>query len=209
MTIEDYIIKHSGGEDPILNELERETNLKVLMPRMLSGKIQGKFLEYFSKMHQVEKILELGTFTGYSAICLAKGLGTSGKLDTIEINEELEKIARKYFAKAGFENKITLYIGDAIEIIPVLNSEYDLIFIDADKRLYPQYYKLVFDKLKVGGFILADNVLWGNKVVDKIEENDLYTKGIIEFNKIVNEDKRVENFIIPERDGLMIIKKKY
>lgn len=208
MTIEQYIENHSDAEDLVLKELSRETHLKVLMPRMLSGHIQGKLLEQISKMIRPERILEIGTYTGYSAICLAKGLTEHGKLHTIEINEELEQISTKYFTKYGFNSKIIAHQGDALEIIPVIDEVFDLIFIDGDKRTYCEYYNLVIDKLQPGGFILADNVLWGDKVIEETAQNDLYTKGIKDFNILVKNDSRVEKFILPLRDGLTIIRKK-
>ncbi len=208
MTIDDYINQNSTPEDDVLKELNRETHLKVLAPRMLSGNIQGKLLESISKMIQPKTILELGTYTGYSAICMAKGLSPNGVLHTIEINDELESIIRKYIKKVDFESKIKLHIGDALTIIPSMEMEFDLVFIDADKRLYSQYYDLVIDKLKPGGFIIADNVLWGEKVIEAIQQNDLYTKGIVDFNNKIIKDNRVENFILPLRDGISIIRKK-
>ncbi len=208
MTIEEYITNNSEPEDTLLTELSRETHLKVLMPRMLSGHIQGKLLEHFSKMIKPVNILELGTYTGYSAICLSKGLQKNGKLHTIELNEELEEIASKYFQKSNLTNKIKQYFGNALKIIPKLDIKFDLVFIDADKREYPQYYKAIIDKVNPGGYIIADNVLWNNKVIEDKKLNDLYTKGVKYFNKFVNNDPKVENFILPLRDGLMILRKK-
>lgn len=208
MTIDEYIILHSDQEDKILVELSRETNLKVHQPRMLSGHIQGKFIEFFSKMIKPNNILEIGTYTGYSAICLAKGLAQDGLLQTIEINDERETIINKYITKAGLNKKIQVLFGDALEIIPTLNTNFEIVFIDADKPNYLNYYKLIFDKLKPGAYIIADNVLWNGKVIDKDFEDDESTSGIINFNKFVQNDKRVENFLLPIRDGLMIIRKK-
>ena len=206
--IEEYILNHSDEEDPILAELNRETNLKILRPRMLSGHLQGKILEMISKMINPERILELGTYTGYSAICLAKGLQENGIFHTIEINDELEDIIRKYFTKAQIENTVKLHFGDARKIIPEINEQFDLIFIDADKREYLEYYNIVFDYVKPGGFILADNVLWSGKVIDLKSPDDEYTKGIFEFNEFIKNDDRVEKVILPLRDGLMLIRKK-
>ncbi|MEA3317791.1 MAG: O-methyltransferase [Bacteroidota bacterium] len=206
--IEKYLTKYSETEDSVLQELNRETNLKVLRPRMISGNIQGKFLEMITKMINPKKILELGTFTGYSAICFAKGLSENGKLHTIEINDELEDFILKYFEKAKVLNKITLHIGNAIDILPNLDNDFELVFIDADKRQYIEYYNLVIDKVKPGGFILADNVLWNGKVIEMGKPDDEYTKGIMEFNKYIKNDKRVENVILPLRDGLTLIRKK-
>lgn len=206
--IEEYILNHSDKEDPVLAELNRETNLKILRPRMLSGHLQGKVLEMISKMIHPERILELGTYTGYSAICLAKGLKEKGILHTIEMNDELEEIIRKYFLKAGIENKVNLHFGDARKIIPQLKEQFDLVFIDADKREYLEYYHLVFDFVKSGGFILADNVLWSGKVIELELPDDEYTKGIFDFNRFIKDDDRVEKVILPLRDGLTLIRKK-
>lgn len=203
-----YTEEHSSPHSDLLNELYRETHLKVMHPRMLSGSQQGKFLSMLSRMIQPESILEIGTYTGYSAICLADGLETNGKLYTLELNQELETIASKYFQKAGLEKKIVQYFGNALELIPEMNLEFDLVFIDADKENYPKYYQLVFDKLKPGGYLLVDNVLWSGKVVEPIKKSDKDTKGIVAFNKMVQEDERVENVLLPLRDGLMLIRKK-
>ncbi|MDA3952377.1 MAG: O-methyltransferase [Bacteroidales bacterium] len=206
--MKEYILEHSDKEDPILAELTRETNLKILNPRMLSGHLQGKVLEMISKMINPEKILELGTFTGYSAICLAKGLKENGILHTIEINDELEDIISKYLQKSGLENKIKPHFGDARKIIPQINEQFNLVFIDADKREYLEYYKIILDYIKPGGFILADNVLWGGKVFEQESPEDLHTKGIIEFNDFIKNDDRIEKVILPLRDGLTLIRKK-
>jgi predicted O-methyltransferase YrrM len=206
--IEEYILNHSDEEDPILEELNRETNLKILRPRMLSGHLQGKVLEMISKMIQPEKILELGTYTGYSAICLAKGLQESGVLHSIEINDELEDIILKYIKKANLGEKIKLHFGDARNIIPEINEQFDLVFIDADKREYIEYYNIVFDYVKPGGFILADNVLWSGKVLNMETPDDEYTQGIFAFNELIKNDSRIEKVILPLRDGLTLIRKK-
>ncbi|HSH50358.1 MAG TPA: O-methyltransferase, partial [Bacteroidales bacterium] len=206
--IEQYIIDHSDPEDPLLAALNRETNLKVLRPRMLSGHLQGKILEMISKMVRPKKILEIGTYTGYSAICLAKGLPGNGILHTIEINDELEHFIRKYFQKAGLENKVKLHIGNALEIIPNLNQTFDLVFIDGDKRQYSTYYQTIFDYVKPGGFILADNVLWSGKVIELESPDDDYTRGIFKFNDLITKDDRIEKVILPLRDGLTLIRKK-
>lgn len=206
--LEKYILEHSTEEEQVLKDLNRQTHLQILMPRMLSGHLQGKTLEIISQMIQPKNILELGTYTGYSAICLAKGLKENGKLQSIEINDELEEIISEYIEKSDLQDKIEVHFGDAIDIIPKLNETFDLVFIDADKRKYPEYYDLIFDKVKSGGFILADNILWSGKVVEKLQPNDEYTKGILRFNKKVQEDERVENVIFPFRDGIMVIRKK-
>jgi len=205
--IEKYVFSHSTPENEILTELNRETNLKAIYPRMLSGPLLGKFLELVSYMIKPRYILEIGTFTGYSAICLAKGLSEDGRLITIEKNDELNRYSKKYFQKAGLSEKIDLITGNAKEIIPTLNMQFDLVFIDADKQEYVDYYTLSFDKINPGGFILADNVLWNGKVVCNKKYHDKETKGIIAFNELIKNDIRVENIIIPFRDGISIIRK--
>jgi len=206
--IDRYILDHIDEEDPVLTELDRETHLKVLGARMLSGHLQGQILTMISKMIQPKTILELGTFTGYSAICLAKGLKEDGKLVTIEVDDELEALARKYFKKAGLEHRIEHRIGSALEIIPTLSEKFDLVFIDADKREYVQYYELLIDRIGSGSYILADNTLWSGKVLDEPKADDLQTKGIIEFNELLKKDDRVEKVILPLRDGMTLIRKK-
>lgn len=208
LNIEEYILNHSDDEDPLLAELNRETNLKILRPRMLSGHLQGKILEMISKMIRPKRILEIGTYTGYSAICLAKGLMEDGILHTLEINDELEEIITKYIQKSGFQNQINVHFGNALEIIPILNEKFDLVFIDGDKREYLAYYELVLNYLKPGGFILADNVLWSGKVIELETPDDEYTKGIFDFNDFLKTDNRVEKVILPLRDGLTLIRKK-
>jgi len=208
MTINDYIINHTEKEDSVLDELERETNLKVLRPRMLSGHYQGKLIEFLSKMIQAQKILEIGTYTGYSAICWAKGLKEGGILHTIDINDELEGIITKYINKSGLKEKIKLHFGDAMNIIQTINETFDIVFIDADKPNYLNYYNLVFDKVKRGGYIIADNVLWDGKVIKEMKKEDESTKAIKEFNNFIQNDDRVENIILNIRDGLMIARKK-
>ncbi len=205
--LEKYILDHTEEEDPILKELDRETHLNVLRPRMLSGHLQGKMLEMFSKMIQPESILEIGTFTGYSAICLAKGLKAGGKLHTIEINDELESIAAKYIGKAGLSDVITCHIGNALDIVPGLNETFDLVFLDGDKREYSRYFDLVFDLVKPGGYLFADNILWSGKVTGKVDPRDEQTIGILEFNDKIKNDPRVSQVILPLRDGLMLIRK--
>ena len=175
---------------------------------MLSGHFQGRLLSMLSHMIQPERILEIGTYTGYSAICLAEGLTENGKLTTIDINEELEDIAREFIQKANLDNKIEYIIGDAMQIVPQLDEQYDLVFIDADKKNYCNYYHLVFDKVKPGGYILADNVLWSGKVVEDYEALDSETKIIMDYNKMVHEDPRVQEILLPIRDGLMLARKR-
>ncbi len=206
--LEQYILEHTEAESNLLAELNRETYHKVLLPRMLSGHLQGKVLEMISKMMQPAYILEVGTYTGYSALCLAQGLKEGGTLHTIEINDELENFTKSYIQKSGLEDKIKFHIGDATEIIPQLPDNIDLVFIDADKRQYLDYYKMIIDKTRSGGIVLADNVLWDGKVVADNNTKDDYTKGIMEFNDFVHQDKRVENVILPVRDGIMMLRKK-
>lgn len=205
--IHKYIEQFSTDEDEILSRVNRETWLKVLNPRMVTGKVQGKFLQFISQMTQPEYILELGTFTGYSAICLARGLKPGGQLHTVEKNDEVLIYAKNNFVSAGIEDKIVSHLGDAKEIIPSLDFRWDIVFLDADKINYLVYYKLLIDTLKPGALIIADNVLWNGKVLEEIEEKDIDTKAIHEFNEFVQNDNRVENVIIPLRDGLTMIRK--
>jgi len=206
-TIDRYLLDHSHEEDPVLKELARHTYLKEVHPRMLSGHILGSFLALFSRMLSPLGILEIGTYTGYSAICLARGLRPGGILTTIEVNDELRKMALRYFRKANLHDQIELINGDALDLIPRLTDTFDLVFIDANKDDYPDYYKLVFDKVRSGGYILVDNVLWGGKVLDD-NLSDPTTRTIDQFNKMIKEDRRVENILLPIRDGLMVIRKK-
>jgi len=205
--IETYITDHSSPEDDLLKRLNRETHLKVLNPRMLSGHVQGRFLEMISKMIRPQRILEIGTYTGYSAICLAKGLAGNGILHTIEVNPELEEFAKRYFREAGLESQIIQHGGDALELLPQIDETFDLVFIDAAKESYLDYYHLIFDKVRKGGFILADNALWDGKVVDPNQVQDKETQGIIAFNDFIRKDDRVENVLLSLRDGIMIIRK--
>jgi caffeoyl-CoA O-methyltransferase len=206
--IHKYILNHIDTEDEVLYKLDRETNLTVIGGRMISGHLQGQVLTMLSKMIQPKRILELGTFTGYSAICLAKGLQENGKLITIEIDDELESLSSKYFKKAGMQDIISQQIGSALEIIPTLKESFDLVFMDADKREYTKYYELVFDKVPSGGYIIADNTLWSGKVLDAPASDDHFTKAIIEFNTLIKLDNRVEKVILPLRDGMTVIRKK-
>ena len=201
-----YLLDHTSPEDPVLEDLFRQTHLRFVNPNMATGHLQGKFLEFISYMIRPGNILEIGTFTGYSAICLVKGLKPGGKLITIELNDELNAFSQSYFYRAGVESKITQLTGNALEIIPQLDLMFDLIFIDGDKREYTEYFRLIIDKIKPGGFILADNVLWGGNVLDN-ETCDAQTKGIIEFNEMIKNEKNIENVILPVRDGLMLIRK--
>ncbi|MDQ3192051.1 MAG: O-methyltransferase [Bacteroidota bacterium] len=206
--IEKYVLDHTSTEPEILQKLNRETNAKVLMPRMLSGHLQGRALSIFSKMISPMNILEIGTYTGYSAICLAEGLQEGGKIYTIDINEELEQMVREYLRDAGIENKTEYIIGNALEIIPQINKTFDLVFIDADKENYLNYFNLAFEKVRPGGYFIADNVLWSGKIIEPIEKQDKDTKALTEFNEAIQNDSRVENVLLPIRDGLMIIRKK-
>jgi predicted O-methyltransferase YrrM len=205
--IEQYIEQHSSQEDPVLEDLYRQTHIRFVNPNMVSGHLQGKLLEMLSFMVKPDNILEIGTFTGYSAICLSRGLKPDGKLITIEINDELNSFAHSFFCKAGADSKITQLTGRAQDIIPGLNLMFDLVFIDGDKREYVEYYRLIIDKVKPGGFIIADNVLWGEKVLEK-ETSDPQTLGIINFNEMVSRETAIEEVILPIRDGLMLIRKK-
>jgi len=202
-----YLEEHSQAEDPVLKELARHTYLKEVHPRMLTGHIMGNFLTLFSKLLAPEQILEIGTYTGYSAICLARGLRKGGKLITIEINDELHGTAIKFFSKAGLEDQIELINGDALDVIPALKGSFDLVFMDAHKDNYPNYYNLVIDRVSSGGYILTDNVLWGGKVLDD-KLQDQTTRTIDQFNKMITSDERVDNLLLPIRDGIMVIKKR-
>lgn len=205
--LNDYAERYSSEESRLLNDLNRETFSKVLMPRMLSGHIQGRMLSMLSHMISPKFILEIGTYTGYSALCLAEGLMDGGHLHTIDINDELAPMVKSYIAKAGLENKITLHNGNASEIIPSLAIPFDLVFIDADKVNYSLYYDLVFDKVSQGGFLIADNVLWSGKVLN-LETADKDTLAIHQFNEKIKKDIRVEKVLLTVRDGLLIIRKK-
>jgi predicted O-methyltransferase YrrM len=204
--LEEYIVGHSAPEDPVLGDLYRQTYLRFVNPNMVCGHFQGKFLELISGMLRPSLILEIGTFTGYSAICLARGLKENGRLITIETNDELADFAGLYFLKAGLEDRIIQKTGRAQDIIPSLNEEFDLVYIDGDKREYIDYYNLAIGKVKPGGFILADNVLWGGKVPEG-KPKDPQTRGIIDFNEMIIKQKDIENLILPVRDGIMIIRK--
>lgn len=195
----------SESESNLLKELNRSTNLKVLSPRMLSGHLQGRFLSLISKLKQPEHILEIGTYTGYSALCLAEGLQKKGELITIDPNEETNSVALKYFAKSPFASQIILLQGDATSLIPTLKKEFDIVFIDADKKNYPTYFDMVIDKVKKGGLIIADNVLWSGKVLEKEENMDADTKILHLFNVKIHNDTRVSNVLLSVRDGLMLM----
>lgn len=208
--LEKYIHDTSSPEDALLHELDRETHLRVLNPRMISGHIQGKLLELIVKMFRPKNILEIGTFTGYSALCMAAGLEEGATIDTCEVDDELEPLAQSFFDRSEHGHKITLHIGSALEIAPTLGKQFDLIFIDGDKREYPAYYDMLMDKGLVhsGSVMLADNILWYGKVVQPVAHNDHHTQALIEFNRKVVEDDRVESVILPLRDGINIIRVK-
>jgi caffeoyl-CoA O-methyltransferase len=205
--LEQFLLEHTTPEDPVLEDLYRQTHIRFVNPNMATGHLQGKFLELISIMIKPENILEIGTFTGYSAICLVKGLKPGGKLITIELNDELTAFSHSYFCRAEAEAKIIQMTGRAQEIIPGLDLMFDLVFIDGDKREYIEYYRLIIDKVKPGGFILADNVLWGGKVLER-ETTDPQARGIIDFNEMIRKETIIDNVIIPLRDGLMLIRKK-
>jgi caffeoyl-CoA O-methyltransferase len=203
--LQKYSEDHTTSENDLLKKINRDTHAKVMMPRMLSGHMQGRILSMISCMIKPSAILEIGTYTGYSALCLAEGLKPDGKLVTLDINEELESRVRNYFTESPFSAQIDYRIGNALEIIPSLNTDFDLVFIDADKENYARYYDLVINRVPLGGYILADNVLWSGKVLDEKADKD--TKAIKEFNRKVQEDSRVENVLLPVRDGILIMRK--
>ncbi len=206
--LDDYVCAHTEQEAELLYELNRRTHLEVLQPRMLSGQFQGRALSMISHMIQPKSILEIGTYTGYSALCMAEGLAEGGKIITLDKNEELEDLINEFVERAGLSETIDFRIGNAMEIIPTLDEQFDLVFIDADKRNYGNYYDLVIDKVPSGGYILLDNVLWSGKVLEEAEPNDIDTKELISLNKRLQDDDRVQNLLLPIRDGLTILRKK-
>ena len=206
--IDDYVCAHTENEPELLYALNRETYMNVLRPRMLSGHFQGRVLSMLSHMIQPKNILEIGTYTGYSALCFAEGLQKGGKILTIDKNEELEDLVNEYVQKSAYKDNIECRIGDAMEIIPTLTETYDLVFIDADKANYINYYNMIFDLVRPGGYIILDNVLWSGKVVEEVESGDLDTQILIDLNKRIHEDERVQEVLLPIRDGLMIARKK-
>ena len=208
MTIEEYILSHSDDEGALLKALERDAHVNLLRPRMLSGHLQGRILKMFCRMMQPRRVLEIGTYTGYATLCLAEGLPEDGLVHTLEINDEMEDFIFKYLNQSPLQEKIRVHFGDAMEIIPQLDEQFDLVFIDADKRLYSAYYDLVFPKVRAGGLILADNALWDGKVVETIPASDKQSLGILAFNEKIKQDERVEKVILPLRDGLTMIWKK-
>ncbi|WP_271765491.1 O-methyltransferase [Aquimarina algiphila] len=202
--LDTYVVNHTQKEPELLQQLTRETYQKILQPRMLSGPYQGRVLSMLSKLIHPKNILEIGTYTGYSALCLMEGIQQNGELHTIDINEELEDFQRKYFDLSPYGKQIYQYIGDATKIIPDLDMKFDLVFIDADKPNYPAYFELIIGKMNSGGVILSDNVLWSGKVVEKVNEDDLSTKALLKYNALLVEDHRIETVLLPIRDGLTI-----
>ena len=205
--LEEYIHEYTSPEDPVLAELNRNTWVRTVHPQMIAGHLQGKILEMISCMIRPQRILEIGTFTGYSAICLAKGLSEDGRLFTLEADDEITGFAGGYIRKSGLSDRITLITGDAREIIPDLDESFDLVYLDAEKNEYLDYYELSFPKVREGGFILADNTLWGIKILDDIGSSDHFTRGIADFNESIRKDPRVEQVILPVRDGITLIRK--
>jgi caffeoyl-CoA O-methyltransferase len=206
--LDEYIGKHTENEPGILEDLNRETHLKVLIPRMIAGHYQGRVLSMLAHMIKPKRVLEIGTYTGYSAICFAEGLAQGGEIHTIDVNEELEDMQRRYFEASGYADSIHLHIGSAMEIIPKLEGSFDLVYIDADKENYPKYFDLIIERINDGGYIIADNVLWSGKVLDSAEKGDQETISLQEYNQKVQDDDRVQNVLLPIRDGLMIARKK-
>ena len=202
--IDNYVVNHSQQEPEILQELSKETWQKVLNPRMLSGAFQGRVLSMISKLIRPTSILEIGTYTGYSALCLAEGMSSEGKIITIDKNEELETLQNKYFEKSGYRNQIEQRVGNAVNIIPKIDRKFDLVFIDADKSNYINYFHLIIDKMNSGGIILSDNVLWSGKIVEALDPKDIDTTVLLAYNKLLNFDDRIETVLLPIRDGLTI-----
>lgn len=206
--IEEYILNHIDEEGDLLKALNRDAHVNLMRPRMLSGHLQGRLLKMFCRMIQPKYILEIGTYTAYATLCLAEGADDDAEIHTIEVNDELEDFIKKHLYKTKLRDKIHLHIGDAMEIIPTLDYTFDLVFIDANKRVYSEYYNLIFDKVRSGGLIIADNTLWDGKVLDVPKSGDKQTIGIQHFNNMIAEDDRIEKVIIPLRDGLTLIWKK-
>jgi len=202
--IDDYIVAHSQQEPQLLQELNRETWQKVLNPRMLSGEFQGRVLSMISKLIQPKTILEIGTYTGYSALCLAEGLAPNGELHTLDRNEELFDLQRAYFDKSPYKDQIHQHLGTALDLLPQFDQKFDLVFIDADKANYSNYFHLIIDKMNPGGIILSDNVLWSGKVVEALDPKDIDTAALLEYNRLLNQDPRLETVLLPIRDGLTL-----
>ena len=206
--IEQYALEHSEGESALLNELNRQTHIKVIQPRMLSGHLQGRILSLLSQSIRPKIILEIGTYTGYSALCMAEGLQKNGQLYTIDNNKEIAPFANKYFNKSSYKNLIKMIVGNALDVIPDLNLKWDLVFIDADKENYSNYFDAIIENVNQGGMIIADNVLWSGKVTKPTSKNDVETQALKSFNEKVHSDSRVSNVLMPVRDGMMIMIKK-
>ena len=206
--LDDYVVAHSEEEPELLQQLTRETYQKILQPIMLSGPYQGRVLSIISKLIRPKTILELGTFTGYATLCLAEGLQKDGEIHTIDVNEELLDFQRKYFDKSDYGKQIHQHLGNAIEIIPTIDKTFDLVFIDADKPNYINYFHLIIEKLNPGGIILSDNVLWHGKVIEPLDDKDISTKAILDYNTLLKTDDRIETVLLPIRDGLTISRKK-
>lgn len=204
--LEKYVDAHTAPEPEILKKLNRETHAKIMMPQMISGHVQGRFLKMLTTMITPEQVLEIGTFTGYSSICISEGM-QNGTVHTIDINEELSELVTRFLKDSGAEKKVKTYTGNALKIIPSINAIFDMVFIDADKKNYVNYYNLVFEKVRKGGYIIADNVLWSGKVVEPLQKSDDETQGIMAYNDMVMRDTRVENILVPLRDGIMISRK--
>ncbi|WP_299891143.1 O-methyltransferase [uncultured Lacinutrix sp.] len=205
--LDDYVVAHSESEPELLQQLTRETFQKILQPRMSSGPYQGRVLSMISKLINPKNILEIGTFTGYSTLCLAEGLKSNGTVDTIDVNEELYDFQRKFFDKSEYGKQIVQHLGNALNIIPTLEKNFDLVFIDADKDNYINYFHLIIDKMNEGAIILSDNVLWSGKVIQTLDPKDKMTKAVLEYNTLLKEDNRVETVVLPIRDGLTISRK--
>lgn len=206
--LDNYVVAHSQKEPELLQQLSRETWQKVLAPRMLSGHFQGRVLSMVSKLINPKNVLEIGTYTGYSALCLVEGIQPKGKLHTIDTNEELYDLQKKYFDKSGFGNQIIQHTGNALNIIPTIDKTFDLVFIDADKQNYPNYLEIILPKLKSGSVILSDNVLWTGKVIEKIQKGDKDTEALLKYNKMINEHSQLETVLLPIRDGLTLTRVK-
>ncbi|MDR0834246.1 MAG: O-methyltransferase [Candidatus Symbiothrix sp.] len=208
MTLDDYILDHIDSEGELLARLNREAHVNLLRPRMISGHLQGRILKMLVRIARPRRILEIGTYTGYATLCLAEGLSENGEIHTIEKDDEMEDFIRRNFEKSELKSKIHLHLGDALDVIPTLEGAFDMVFIDADKRLYSDYYDLIFDKVNAGGLILADNTLWDGKVLESPHSGDKQTQGILRFNEKIKNDPRIEKIILPLRDGLTVIYKK-
>ncbi|MGB0403415.1 MAG: O-methyltransferase [Salibacteraceae bacterium] len=206
--LDEYVVNHSEPESELLTDLNRQTHLKVLIPRMIAGNYQGRVLSMLSHMIRPKTVLEIGTYTGYSALCFAEGLKPDGVIHTIDHNEELETMQSSFFAKSGFRSRIKQYVGEALDIIPEIEGHFDLVYIDADKENYCNYYNMVIDRVPSGGYIIADNVLWSGKVIEELDAKDEETKMLLKYNKMITDDDRVQNVLFPVRDGLMIARKK-